>query len=248
MQRTISFSLQSSRPIKQTKFFTRSCGRRKLIIFFQKKLIKCYRIKYNFNSVTFVYLSAKTKLFLRQVCLRHFQNGVDLHCIDIYSFLFVGVYRPLILHTECYFSEIYKSPLGGDDLFTIANTLPLEHASCPSAVASNPAEEKVYWTDLTLKHIARANLDGTEEEIIVQNVSYSLGLVVDSYGGNMYFTDKVKKTVEVAKLDGSNRKVLIRSYTHQPVGLAIDSSRGYVSLLNVFKTETYKVSMNQISN
>ena len=152
-----------------------------------------------------------------------------LHQIT-YFFIFTGVYVPLILHTECLYSEIYKAPLGGDDLFSVANTLPLEHASCPSAVASNPAEGKVYWTDLTFKHIARANLDGTQEEIIVQNVNNSLGLVVDSYGGNIYFTDKDMGTVEVAKLDGSNRKVLIRSSTHQPVGLAIDPSRGYVTL------------------
>ena len=115
-------------------------------------------------------------------------------------------------------------------MFSVANVLPLEHASCPQAVASNPADEKVYWTDLTFKHIARANLDGTNEEIIVPNVAHSLALVVDSYGGNIFFTDKVNKTVEVAKLDGSNRKVLIQNDTHEPVGLAIDSSRGYVIL------------------
>ena len=138
----------------------------------------------------------------------------------------------MILHTECDFSEIYKSPLGGDDLFYVASSVFLEHASCPTAIASNPAEEKLYWTDLTFKHIARANLDGTQEEVIVQNVGNSLALAVDSYGGNIYFTDKDMGTVEVAKLDGSNRKVLIRSSTHQPVGLAIDPSRGYEIFFN----------------
>ena len=138
-----------------------------------------------------------------------------------------GAYHPLILHTECYFSEIYKAPLGGGYLFDVANTLPLKHASCPSAVASNPADKKVYWTDLTFKHIVRANLDGTDEEIIVENVEHSLGLAVDSYSGNIYFTDKGNKTVQVAKLDGSSRKVLIDTSPHEPVGLAIDSSRGY---------------------
>lgn len=83
----------------------------------------------------------------------------------------------------------------------------------------------MYWTDLTLEHIARANLDGTNEEIIVPNV-YSRALVVDSYAGNIFFTDMVKKTVEVAKLDGSFRSVLIHSQTDELVGLAIDPERG----------------------
>lgn len=110
-------------------------------------------------------------------------------------------------------------------MFSVANTLPLEHASCPSAIASHAAGKKIYWTDQTLEHIARANLDGTNEEIIVQNV-YSLALVVDNYAGNIFFTDKVKKTVEVAKLNGSFRSVLIQSQSDELVGLAIDPKRG----------------------
>lgn len=86
--------------------------------------------------------------------------------------------------------------------------------------------EKIYWTDLTKKHIARANLDGTGEEIILQNVSYSMAIAVDRSAGNIYFTDKVRKTVEVARLNGSYRTVLIQSQTHDLVGLAIDPQRG----------------------
>lgn len=77
-----------------------------------------------------------------------------------------------------------------------------------------------------MKHIARSNLDGTNEEIILQNVSYSMAIAVDSYAGNIYFTDRDKKTVEVAKLDGKYRKVLIQSQMHNLVGLAIDIQRG----------------------
>ena len=110
----------------------------------------------------------------------------------------------------------------------LSNTLVLEHASCPLAISSSALDGKLYWTDLTFKHIARANLNGTEEEIIVRNVSQSLGLAVDSYGGNIYFTDGIRRTVEVAKLDGSYRKVLKQLPYHRPVALAIDRRRGYV--------------------
>ena len=109
----------------------------------------------------------------------------------------------------------------------LSNTLVLEHASCPHAISSSALDGKLYWTDLTFNHIARANLNGTEEEIIVRNVSQSFGLAVDSYGGNIYFTDGVRRTVEVAKLDGSNRKVLKQMPFHRPVALAIDPRRGY---------------------
>ena len=173
----------------------------------------------------------QTSLHKKQDFVRHVgylsENPYKLFSDFIHVPFFPGIFRSLILHTECHFSEIYKSPLGGDDLFYVASSVFLKHASCPNAIASNPAEKKLYWTDLTFKHIARVNLDGTQEEVIVQNVGNSLALAVDSYGGNIYFTDKDTRTVEVAKLDGSNRKVLIRNSTHQPVGLAIDSSRGY---------------------
>ncbi|KAJ7377403.1 Neurotrypsin [Desmophyllum pertusum] len=52
------------------------------------------------------------------------------------------VYRTLLLYTECFYSEIYKAPLGGDDLFSVASSLALENPSCPSAIASNPATDK----------------------------------------------------------------------------------------------------------
>ncbi|PFX27283.1 Low-density lipoprotein receptor-related protein 6 [Stylophora pistillata] len=158
--------------------------------------------------------------------LMRYTWGIDSYDKD--NIFHTGRYHRLILHTECYFSEIYKSPLGADDLFSVANTLPLENVACPSAIASHSAMEKIYWTDLTMKHIARSNLDGTDEEVIVQNVSYSVAIAVDSYAGNIYFTDRDKKTVEVAKLDGKFRTVLIQSQTHDLVGLAIDTQRGYM--------------------
>lgn len=170
------------------------------------------------------------KVFNFQIKIKIHANCVfwgDMPLLIYHSVHFTGVYRTLLLYTECFYSEIYKAPLGGDDLFSVASSLALENPSCPSAIASNPATGQIYWTDTNKYHIVRANLDGTGEEIILENVTQSKGgLVVNARAGNIYYTDSGKKTLEVAKLDGSCRKVLIQSQTHEFVGLAIDSMRG----------------------
>jgi len=44
--------------------------------------------------------------------------------------------------------------------------LPLRHVVYPVAVAYNPVDQKVYWTDLKADNIKRSHLNGTEEEVI----------------------------------------------------------------------------------
>ena len=44
--------------------------------------------------------------------------------------------------------------------------LPLTEMVYPVAVAYNPVDARVYWTDVSADHIKRSFLNGTEEEVV----------------------------------------------------------------------------------
>ena len=57
---------------------------------------------------------------------------------------------------------LYKLDLSGGN----ARRISLSRQTNPIAVAYDPVESKIYWTDVADKHIKRSNLDGTHEELI----------------------------------------------------------------------------------
>lgn len=84
-------------------------------------------------------------------------------------------------------------------------------------------EDKIYWTDVTLKLVARAFPNGSSVEIIAHiNVDTPDGLAVDFVGGNLYWTDAGTSKIEVASLDGSVRMGLITSSIDKPRAIVLD--------------------------
>ena len=95
--------------------------------------------------------------------------------------------------------------------------------SRPVAVDYDPVESKIYWTDVTLKLVARALPNGTSVEVLAHNnVDTPDGLAVDYIGRNLYWTDAGTSKVEVARLDGSFRKSLITTNIEMPRALILD--------------------------
>ena len=64
-------------------------------------------------------------------------------------------------------SKIWKASLDTLDFMA----LPLDNTPNPVAVDYDPVDHKLYWTDVALKSISRANLDGTEQEVVVPYLS-----------------------------------------------------------------------------
>uniref|UniRef100_A0A8C6LAN2 Low density lipoprotein receptor-related protein 4 n=1 Tax=Nothobranchius furzeri TaxID=105023 RepID=A0A8C6LAN2_NOTFU len=80
----------------------------------------------------------------------------------------------------------------------------------------------LYYTDVTLDVIRRANLDGTGmETVISQGLKTTDGLAVDWVSRNMYWTDTGRNTIEVARLDGTSRKVLVNNSLDEPRAIAV---------------------------
>ncbi|KAG5839924.1 hypothetical protein ANANG_G00210400 [Anguilla anguilla] len=90
-------------------------------------------------------------------------------------------------------------------------------------------EGKVYYTDVSIDVIRRANLDGSGMETVVgEGLTTTDGLAVDWVARNMYWTDTGRNTIEVARLDGSARKVLINDSLDEPRAIAVFPSKGYL--------------------
>ncbi|XP_071823426.1 low-density lipoprotein receptor-related protein 2-like isoform X4 [Apostichopus japonicus] len=90
-------------------------------------------------------------------------------------------------------------------------------------------EEKLYVLDVTAEVIYKMNLDGSNQEVIINDfVTDGEGLAIDWVGRKVYWVDRVKDVMEVAELDGSLRKTLLHEGLFQPRGLVVDPREGYV--------------------
>ena len=127
-----------------------------------------------------------------------------------------------LLFAEADHGEIYKVPLA------VANTpcylLQINiNISRPVAVDYDPIEGKIYWTDVTLKLLARAFPNGSSVEIIADtDVITPDGLAIDYIGRILYWTDTGTSKLEVARLDGSFRKSLITTGIEKPRAIILD--------------------------
>ena len=104
-----------------------------------------------------------------------------------------------------------------------------------SQIATDPAGEKVYWTDLafsagteTARRLRRANLDGSEAETLVLDLLEPEGLAVDPQGGRVYWSEPEAHRIRSAKLDGTDARIFVDESdgAESPGALAFDSDNG----------------------
>jgi hypothetical protein len=95
--------------------------------------------------------------------------------------------------------QILSSNFDGSDRQTIITGL-----DDPGAIAVHSMERKFYWTDDT-RSIRRANLDGTNVEIVIPAFG-AADIVLDEAAGKIYFTAGFQ--IHRANLDGSSLESL----------------------------------------
>jgi len=123
---------------------------------------------------------------------------------------------------EGYMEKIYKLPLDVPETPCFPLGINIKN-SRPVTVDYDPVEGKVYWTDVTLKLVARAFPNGSSVDVIAHiNVGTPAGLAVDYVGRKIYWTDEATGRIEVAKLDGSSRRGLITSNIEKPRAILLD--------------------------
>jgi predicted outer membrane repeat protein len=92
---------------------------------------------------------------------------------------------------------------------------------------------KIYWTNVTnayggvgTRTIERANLDGTDIEIVVDQLGTPDGIAIDKASGKMYWTDQSTDKIQRANLDGTEIEDLVTATVDRPFGIALDIPNG----------------------
>nr|XP_054765304.1 low-density lipoprotein receptor-related protein 4-like [Lytechinus pictus] len=101
--------------------------------------------------------------------------------------------------------------------------LPLDNLMLPWAVAFDNRSRTVFWSDGVLDAILRANIDGTDQRIIVEELGYPAGLAIDTVNDRIYWTDYELDEVGSSTLDGTDRTVLVDSGLTRPEGITVST-------------------------
>ena len=87
----------------------------------------------------------------------------------------------------------------------------------------------IYWTDDWTNRIQRANLDGTNVEILVTGLDWPSGIALDIAGGKMYWTDlRGTNKIQRSNLDGTQVENLVTNAdgVGAPRDIALDVAGG----------------------
>ena len=96
----------------------------------------------------------------------------------------------------------------------------------PVALEYDRVEDRVYWSDVSLRIICRAFRNGTGFEELFDDVGVVEGLTIDLAGRQLYWTSTTDDTIETSKLDGSFRRTLIGHNLDEPRYIIVDPVDG----------------------
>lgn len=99
---------------------------------------------------------------------------------------------------------------------------------------SGPAtgQQKIYWTEVGIGVVRRANLDASNIEDLVTGLSDPIAIALDLRAGKMYWADSGAGKIQRSDLDGSNIEDLVTGLS-SPYGIALDLDAGQMYWTNV---------------
>ena len=104
-----------------------------------------------------------------------------------------------------------------------------------SLAADTIAADKMYWSDRGQNTIMRADLDGSNYEILVEGLGQARGVAVDHENGMLYWADNGADKIQRGMIDGSNVQDLVsddlvppEDQLAFPAGVALDVPGGKV--------------------
>uniref|UniRef100_A0A672G5Y7 LDL receptor related protein 4 n=1 Tax=Salarias fasciatus TaxID=181472 RepID=A0A672G5Y7_SALFA len=108
-------------------------------------------------------------------------------------------------------------------------TLLLNNLENAIALDFHHSLELVFWSDVTLDRIMKANLNGSNvEEVVSTGLESPGGLAIDWIHDKLYWTDSGTSRIEVANLDGTHRKVLLWQNMEKPRAIALHPIEGKI--------------------
>ncbi|KAI4474327.1 hypothetical protein M0802_015665 [Mischocyttarus mexicanus] len=123
------------------------------------------------------------------------------------------------LAVDWIYSHIYWTD-SGKDTIELANfegnmrkTLIRDHIQEPRAIALNPLDGWMFWTDWSDEaRIERAGMDGSHRSVIVgRDIKWPNGLTLDLIGKKVYWVDAKLNFIASCNYDGSGRRTVLFS-------------------------------------
>jgi len=122
--------------------------------------------------------------------------------------------------------KIMRCNLDGSGVETLVSSDLLS----PVGIALDTAAGKIYFTDRYGNDIKRANLDGTDVEVVVRGTEYPVDLALDLEHRVMYWTARTTGCVYRTGMDGTEMDgaglAPILTGLHTPIGIALDLDGG----------------------
>lgn len=122
--------------------------------------------------------------------------------------------------------KIMRSNLDGSSVETIVSS----DLMSPVGIALDTPNGKLYFTDRYANDIKRANLDGSDVEVVVRDTEYPVDLALDLAQRTFYWTAREAGGLYRADLDGNGidgtRLSPIIKGLHAPIGVALDLENG----------------------
>ncbi|XP_077995136.1 low-density lipoprotein receptor-related protein 6-like [Glandiceps talaboti] len=107
--------------------------------------------------------------------------------------------------------------------------IPLNGVEEATALDFDINDNRIYWSDVSVKAISRAFMNGSALELVIEfGLEYPEGMAVDWVAHNIYWADTGTNRIEIARLDGSARRVLLWQDIDNPRALALDPTEGYM--------------------
>ncbi|XP_033107213.1 low-density lipoprotein receptor-related protein 4-like [Anneissia japonica] len=107
--------------------------------------------------------------------------------------------------------------------------LPLVGIQTAVALDWDENEGLIFWSDVDVNSISRANFNGTDQEIVADSsLNSPAGLAVDWINKKLYWTDAGNDHIEVSNYDGSMRALLIWEDLERPRDIVVDPISGYM--------------------
>uniref|UniRef100_A0A8C9ZBD5 Low density lipoprotein receptor-related protein 5 n=1 Tax=Sander lucioperca TaxID=283035 RepID=A0A8C9ZBD5_SANLU len=99
----------------------------------------------------------------------------------------------------------------------------------PRAIALNPAQRYMYWTDWGEEpRIERAGMDGSNRKVIVVvDIYWPNGLTIDLVEQKLYWADAKLSFIHRANLDGSARETVVEGTLTHPFALTLSEETLY---------------------
>jgi sugar lactone lactonase YvrE len=142
---------------------------------------------------------------------------------------------------------IRRANLDGSGQTTLVSGLPPSDSN-PSAMppALDLARGQMYWTDGTYYGpgvLRRANLDGSEQTILVTGLRSGRGVALDLAGGQMYWSELAAGRIRRANLDGSGVTTLLQGLT-SPLHVALDLAGGKIYWSDLYAGQILRANLN----